>query len=81
MPAPPFQGEAVVSCGSGAVVIGERVSDAPHRVAGLEGDVVGDPPDGADQPQQLGDATAGGFGRWKVVDTAGLRPVEVPAGG
>lgn len=65
-PHPQFQGETVVSCGSGVVVGGEQVSDAAHRVAGLEGDVVGDPTDGAHQGEQFGPGVRV-LGRWDAV--------------
>jgi hypothetical protein len=55
----PYRVRAVVTCGSGdAVVLADRVADAAQRVTGLKRDVVGDPPDGADQGEQFGDAVA-----------------------
>jgi hypothetical protein len=68
-----------VSCGSCAVVVGERVADAAQRVTGLKGDVVGDAADGADQGQQIGPGVRC-LGGGMLLLTAGLLPVEVPAG-
>jgi hypothetical protein len=39
-----------------------QVAEAAQRVDGLERDVVGDPPDGADQGKQFGPAVANGSG-------------------
>ena len=66
LPARPFQVRPVVSCGSGGVVVGERVADAAHGVAGLERDAEGDPADGVDEPEQLGGAVSAGSGGGKV---------------
>ena len=63
---------AVVSCGSGVVVVGERVADAAQRVAGVERDVVGDAADLADQGEQFGPG-ARVLGRWDAVGLPRLR--------
>jgi hypothetical protein len=62
---------AVVSCGSGVVVVGERVADAAQRVAGVERDVVGDAADLADQGEQFGPGVRV-LGRWDAVGDGGL---------
>jgi hypothetical protein len=75
-------------------VVGEQVADAAHRVARLQGDVVGDPPDGAYKRQQFGPGVRVlGRGRWRttpagrrtrgVVSPPGMRgdtPASVPLG-
>ena len=65
----------------GAVVHAEPVADAAGAVGVVERAVVGQVPEVADQGEQFRPAVTAGVGWWEVVDTAGLRPVEVPAGG
>src|SRR5215204_2954993 len=58
-------------------VVGERVTDAPQRVVGLEGEVVGKPAQPVDEGEHVGDAVPS-LG-WMLVDPRqlGLQRPEV----
>src|SRR5215204_22242 len=45
-------------------VVGERVTDAPQRVVGLEGEVVGKPAQPVDEGEHVGDAVPSLGGCW-----------------
>src|SRR5215204_5660188 len=68
-------------------VVGERVTDAPQRVVGLEGEVVGKPAQPVDEGEHVGDAVAAqaraaqqGLGPSIRVTAARLRRGNEPVG-